>query len=81
MCSAPNRQFRDVLILHSSENEDRNLRRCLNEPSERLYPADVRQRKVHQNCRDTVRIAPILRSFFCQRFKTRGAMSDPYHSE
>ena len=47
MCSALHGQFRDVLILRSSENENRNLRRRLKEPIKRLYPTAVGKKKVY----------------------------------
>jgi len=45
MCSASDRQFRGFFIRLGSENEDRNLRRGLNEPGERLHPAAVRHER------------------------------------
>jgi hypothetical protein len=81
MCSTLYRQFCNVFILHSSKNEDRNPRSCPKEPSERLHPAAVRQRKVHQDCSDTVCIVTFSRHFLCQHFKAGGAVSDPQHSE
>lgn len=49
MCSALYRKLGDVFILRSSENENRNLRRRLKKPIERLYPVAVRQEQVDQH--------------------------------
>ena len=54
MCSALHRHFRDVFILPSSENEDRNLRRRLKQPIKCLDSGAVGEEEVDQDRGDLV---------------------------
>ena len=72
------RQPGDVLILRSTQDQDRNPGRCEKEPIERLDSVAVGQEEVDQHRRDAVRS---LLSFPRQAFQSLGTASNPYDLE
>jgi hypothetical protein len=72
------RQLGDLLVLRSTEDHDRNLRRCEKEPVEGLDAAAVWQEEVGQYRRYAVRFLLFAAG---QSFQTLGTASNPFDSE
>ena len=76
-----NRKLRDILILRSAEDQDRNLRRQAKEAVEGLDSAAVGQEEVHEHRRYDIRRLPSQLVFLGEALQALGAEPHPLDPE